>query len=76
MTKFCKDCKYAVGNDMEFLKCSYTFDEGKYLSNGKKEPKWYCSVHRNQPRLTSFIFNLCGHRGIFYDPKNSNESMV
>ena len=69
--KFCIDCKHSVGS--LFLECHHPRNTKLDYSTGKRKLKWkHCSVVREDDWFTAILFNSCGRKARWFEPRERN----
>ncbi len=80
--KFCKDCKWHADDDNCTKQSSskQVLDPvtGKFNTEVNLMNFWrrYCSAHRKDGILTSYLFGSCGKRARYFEPKTEREVTV
>lgn len=71
-TKLCKDCMHCrpqVYGGKEFHECLRPVGTSP-VTGGPKLHRWtYCSIQRDNNWYWSLVFNTCGKRARFFQPK-------
>jgi hypothetical protein len=73
-TKLCKDCVHFKRSDVDpkqerFHQCGRTVGLSRVTGTPRVHDWDYCSIQRKEGGLFQYVFNICGKRGRFFQPK-------